>query len=127
MHTSSAVAPDYYDYEEVAEPQKKVQNKPAQKHAFLLQYIPVIALAFALGMALVSQYAYIENLGYQVSHAKTELKATQAENEKLKRQIASMGELNGVENIAVSEMGMHRPSGNEVIYLAAIPGSTQGK
>lgn len=126
MHTSSALAPDYsYDYEESVQPQQKEQKKVQQKHLFLVQYIPVILISFILGMALVVQAAYIENLGYQVSHAKSELKTTQAENEKLKRSIASMGELNNVEAVAMYQMGMHRPANGEIIYLEAISAENQ--
>lgn len=122
MHTSSALAPDYEDdYEESIQPQQKERKKAQQKHLYLVQYIPVILITFVLGMALVLQSAYIANLGYQVSHSKTELKNTLSENEKLKRSIASMGELNGVEAVAMYQMGMHRPGANEIIYLAAIP------
>lgn len=115
MHTANAVARDYI-YEE--EPQKQIQKKTTVKtRSVLAQHISTLLVVFLLGMVLVVQYAYIQNLGYEVSQTKTELKAVQEENEKIKKQIAAMGELQHVEAVAVNNMGMHKPDGTEIIYL----------
>ncbi len=115
MHTANAVARDYI-YEE--EPQKKVQKKTVVKRPTnLARQVSTLLIVFFLGMSLVVQYAYIQNLGYEVSQAKTELKNVQEQNEKMKKQIAALGELQNVEAVAIYNMGMHKPESGEIIYL----------
>lgn len=118
MYTANAVARDYrYEDEMTHSPQKK---KKKAKRPVLAQHISTLFVVFLLGMALVVQYTYIQNLGYQISQSKNELKTVQDENEKIKKQIAAMGELQNVENIAVNNMGMHKPNEWEIIYLPQI-------
>ena len=118
MYSANAVARDYI-YEE--EPQKQVQKKiVVKRRPALAQHISTLLVVFLLGMSLVVQYAYIQNLGFEVSQAKTELKAVQEENEKIKKQIAALGELQNVEAVAVYNMGMHKPEAGEVIYLPQV-------
>ncbi len=91
MYTANAVARDYrYEDEMTHSPQKK---KKKAKRPVLAQHISTLFVVFLLGMALVVQYTYIQNLGYQISQSKNELKTVQDENEKIKKQIAAMGEL----------------------------------
>lgn len=121
MPTANAVAHDY-QYEE--DPQKAVQKahkNGAKKRSSLAQYIPTLLVVFLLGFVLVTQYAYIQNLGYQVTQSKEELKTVQEQNEKLKKQITALGELQTVESIAINNMGMRKPTANEIIYLSAEP------
>ena len=115
MYTANAVARDYI-YEE--EPQKQVQKKTSVKRRPVLSHhISTLLAVFLLGMVLVVQYAYIQNLGYEVNQAKTELKTVQEQNEKMKKQIATLGELQNVEAVAINNMGMHKPESWEIIYL----------
>ena len=115
MYTANAVARDYI-YEEA--PQKQMKQKTTVKRQpALAQHISTLLVVFLLAMVLVAQYAYIQNLGYEVSQAKTELKVVQEQNEKMKKQIASLGELQNVEAVAVNNMGMHKPDSWEIIYL----------
>ena len=119
MSGSSAVAPDYlYQEEIVHEQHQRTAVKPKKKHE-VVQWMATLTMVFAMGMALVGQYAYIGNLGYEVSQAKNELKTVQMQNEKIKNQISAAGGLQNVEMIAVNYMGMHKPQGQEIIYLSA--------
>ena len=119
MSGSSAVAPEYLYQEEVVQEQhRKAAVKPKKKHD-VAQWLATLAVVFAMGMALVGQYAYIGNLGYEVSQAKNELKTVQMQNEKIKNEISAAGGLQNVEMIAVNYMGMHKPQGQEIIYLSA--------
>ena len=87
MYSANAVARDY-SYEE--EPQRQVHKKTVVKRRpVLAQHISTLLVVFLLGMSLVVQYAYIQNLGFEVSQTKTELKTVQEENEKMKKQIAA--------------------------------------
>ena len=115
MYTANAVARDY-QYEEEQRPQKvkkvKVKSRPV-----LAQHISTVLIVFLLGLSLVGQYTIVQSLGYQVSQTRTELKTVQEQNEKIKKQIAAMGELQNVEAIAINNMGMHKPNEWEIIYL----------
>ena len=118
MAGSSAVAPEYLYQEEVQHEQRqKTAVKPKHKSE-RAPWVATLAMVFAMGMALVGQYAYIGNLGYEVSQAKTELKTVQMQNEKIKNEISAAGGLQNIEMVAVNYMGMHKPQGQEIIYLS---------
>ena len=121
MYTSNAVVQDY-SYEEERQAEKKKNKK---KPMVWGQYIPTVFVVFLMAIVLVAQYAYIQNLGYQVSKEKTELKATLEQNEKVKKQIATKGELQAVEVIAVNQLGMHKPTNDEIVYLPKINSNQQ--
>lgn len=118
MSGANAVAADYLYQEEVEVQQPKTAAKPKQK-SDVMQWLATLTMVFAMGMALVGQYAYIGNLGYEVSQAKTELKTVQMQNEKIKNQISAAGGLQHIEMTAINYMGMHKPNGQEIIYLSA--------
>lgn len=117
MHTANAVARDYQYEEELQPVVQKIHKQKRKTTPALAQHISTLFVVFLLGIVLVGQYAYIQNLGYQVSQTKSELKTIQDQNEKIKKQIASMGELQTVEVSAINNMGMHKPENWEVIYL----------
>lgn len=117
MHTANAVARDYQYEEEVHQTVQKIRKPKKKSTPVLAHHISTVFVVFLLGFVLVGQYAYIQNLGYQVSQTKNELKTVQVQNEKIKKEIASIGELQTVEISAVSNMGMHEPEEWEIIYL----------
>ncbi len=119
MSGSSAVAPEYLYHEEAEREQRQRTAAKPKRKPELAQWLATLTVVFAMGMALVGQYAYIGNLGYEVSQAKNELKAVQMQNEKIKNQISAAGGLQNVEMVAVNYMGMHKPQGQEIIYLSA--------
>lgn len=115
MYTSNAVARDYWEEEA---PKKQVRKKNTKTNQRVLaQHISTLLVVFLLSIALVVQYTYIQNLGYEINQTKTELKKVQDQNEKMKQQIASLGTLQNVEAIAINQMGMHKPQNWEIIYL----------
>ncbi len=116
MYTANAVARDY-QYEEEQQPVQKVKKTKVKSRPALTQHISTVFIVFLLGLALVGQYTIVQSLGYQVSQSKTELKTVQDQNEKIKKQIAAMGELQNVEAVAINNMGMHKPNEWEIIYL----------
>lgn len=119
MSGSSAVAPEYlYQEEQLQEQRRNTAVRPKRKPE-LAQWLATFTVVFAMGLALVGQYAYIGNLGYEVTQARNELKTVQMQNEKIKNQISAVGGLQNVELIAVNNMGMHKPQGQEIIYLSA--------
>lgn len=118
MPGSNAVAPEYWREEEQQEVRHSVAVKPKRKNE-VAQWLATLTAVFFMGMLLVGQYVYISSLGYEVSQAKSELKMVQTQNEKIKNQISAAGGLQNIEMVAVNNMGMHKPSGQEIIYLSA--------
>lgn len=115
MYTANAVAEPY---EEEALPAAKPKTKPKHRaRGSLLRNLSALLIVFLLGLALVAQYAYIQNLGYQVGQSKAELQQVEEQNEKLRRQISAAGELQAVEAYAIYTMGMHKPGEGEILYL----------
>lgn len=119
MAGSSAAAPEYWYQDEVQHEEKRQKAVKSRRRSEAMQWVATLTVVFAMGMALVGQYAYIGNLGYEVTQAKTELKTVQMQNEKIKNQISAAGGLQHIEMVAVSNMGMHKPNGQEIIYLSA--------
>ena len=119
MSGANAVAADYLYQEELHEEQRRKTAVKPKRKSEVAQWIATLTVVFAMGIALVGQYAYIGNLGYEVSQAKTELKTVQMQNEKIKNQISAAGGLQNIEMVAVNYMGMHKPDGQDVIYLSA--------
>ncbi len=119
MPGSSAVAPEYLYQEEVRKEERhKVAVKPKKKNE-TLQWIVTLTLVFAMGIAAVGEYVAINSLGYAVNQTKNELALVQSQNEKLRNQISAASGLQNVEMVAVNYMGMHKPNGQEIIYLSA--------
>ena len=119
MSGANAVAEDYLYQEELQQEQSRRTAVKPNRKSEVAQWLATLAVVFAMGIALVGQYAYIGNLGYEVSQAKTELKTVQMQNEKIKNQISAAGGLQNIEMVAVNYMGMHKPDGQEIIYLSA--------
>lgn len=129
MHTANALAPDYYEQEEVVsrpQKQRQVQNRPQEqpkavkKKHFLALIIPnlsKIAIVFVMGVLLVAQYVYINSLGYSINQAQNDLTVILAENERLKQEYARLGNLETIEDYATVNLGMVRPE-NNVVYLS---------
>ncbi len=119
MSGSNAVAADYLYQEDVEQEVSRKTAVKSNRKSEVAQWLATLTVVFAMGMALVGQYAYIGNLGYEVSQAKAELKTVQMQNEKIKNQISATGGLQHIEMVAVNHMGMHKPEGQEIIYLSA--------
>ena len=119
MPGSSAVAPEYWQQEEVQQEQQRRTSVKQNRKPEVVQWLATLSIVFIMGLALAGQNAYIGNLGYDVTQTKNELRAVQAQNEKIKNQISAAGGLQHVETVAVNFMGMHKPSEQEIIYLSA--------
>lgn len=121
MYTANAVAREYwpeYDKEQEQAQKQQVRKAPRKKKApSILPNLKALAIIFVMGLGLVGQYVYIQNLGYHVSQSRAELKVVLADNEKMKQQFASLSELQTIEAYAVNQLGMVKPDGEDVLYL----------
>lgn len=124
MYTANAVAPEYqwqYEEETKVRVQPKQQTTQKTKVSFLQVAAPnlrMLCVLFAMGLFLVGQYVYIQNVSYNINQSREELKVVAMENEKLKTQVATLGELETIEAYAVNQLGMVKPTQNNIMYLA---------
>lgn len=126
MYTANAVAPDYqWEYEEkfqpVSQKQQEVKKKQKPKQHFLQALAPnlvMLMMIFGLGLATVGQYVYIQNISYNINQSKEELKVVTTENEKLKKQVAALGDLQAIEAYAMNNIGMVKATSNDMMFLA---------
>lgn len=123
MYTANAVAPDYrweeeWEEERPVQQASKVRKKP-QKHFMQLlgPNLLTLSLIFMMALASVGQHVYIQNISHNINQSREELKAVSSENEKLKKQVAALGELQTIEAYAINNMGMIKPEEDSVLYL----------
>lgn len=124
MYTANAVAPDYqWEIENEYKPQTRAKQevKKSAKEQFLQLVVPnlvMLLLVFGMGLTAVGQYVYIQNVSYNINQSKEELRIVAAENEKLKKQVAALGELETIEAYAINNMGMVKATHNDMMFLA---------
>jgi len=124
MYTANAVAPDYQwevedEYKSVSSKKQVVKKSP--KPNFLQTIVPnlvMLLVLFGMGLTTVGQYVYIQNISYNINQSKEELKVVTTENEKLKKQVAALGELETIEAYAINNMGMVKATHKDMMFLA---------
>lgn len=104
-----------------------LERKPARKQGKKrsrakrkLCILGVIAVTFSFGVYYTSLSAIIASKGYELEQLKGEISRLQTSNERLELTLASMSSLDKVEEIAVSELGMHRPDDTTSPALVAV-------
>jgi len=104
MYTANAVDPSYIYEEE----QQIVREKPVQKKQRSSVSRAAIkgTVVFVLAILVVSQYVFIQGLGYSITQKEVELNSIVTANEKLKKEYSSLGELAMVEEYAINTLGM---------------------
>ncbi len=125
MHTANAVARDYVYEEEVKKTPQKQKQVVEKRRVPVAKYIVALVLVCLMGLSLVMQNTVIQDLGYKVSKVQTELRSVNDANEKIRKQIAVLGELKTVEAIAIYNLGMRKPVDGDIIYLPEIPQETK--
>ena len=124
MYTANAVAPDYqWEVEQEYKPvtRERQEVKKSAKEQFLQMVAPnviMLLMLFGMGLIAVGQYVYIQNISYNINQSREELRIVATENEKLKKQVAALGELETIEAYAINNMGMVKATHNDMMFLA---------
>jgi len=92
------------------EPDKK---RRLPKGLYIIKLLFVALIAFFL----LFRFSTITESQYRLSKLQSELKNTQAENEKLKVEIANLRSVARVEDIARNKLNMIEPDSHQIIYL----------
>lgn len=105
-------------YEKETKTIRKTKRKPNSTPFWLFRVAPgiaCIALIFIIGISLVAQHAFINNLGYEIGQHKNKITVLDIENEKLKLELSSLADLSRIENVAINQLGMIAP--NNIKYV----------
>ena len=74
-------------------------------------------IALTLSLAYVAQRAHIMNLGYQLENIENLMADARREQEFIKLNIVKAQSLDRIERVAITELGMTRPSDKHIIVM----------
>lgn len=83
-----------------------------------LSLMAMVVVAFLLGAAFSYVNAQAMNVGYQTETLRKEIGRLEAENQSLKTAVYKLDSLSRVEALAVTQLGMVRPTPNDVLFVA---------
>lgn len=89
------------------------ERRPQHKGMYIVKLILVALTAFFL----VSQYSAITASQYRIEKLKANLKNTEAQNERLKVEIANLKSVARIEDIARNKLNMMEPENHQIIYI----------
>lgn len=100
------------------QPQKQSRQRPAKAHS----QVPVtsvlgFAVAAALLMLVIFSYVRLYEITSANDDLKTQLAAIEAENAEMSNRYTGIVDLNAVELIATSQLGMQRPVQDQIVYV----------
>lgn len=99
--------------EPIAEPLKKVKKKAKPK-----THLTSILFVFGLSIFIISRYAYIAEINFNITNLEKEYKKVAKENTDLNVQLMKSINLEALEKSAVSKLGMQYPDvQNQIVYV----------
>ncbi|MEA4847062.1 MAG: hypothetical protein VB106_07510 [Clostridiaceae bacterium] len=90
--------------EQIASPRKKVQKKAKQK-----THLMSILFVFGLSIFIISRYAYMAEINYNITNLEKEYNTLVKENTNLNVQLMKAVSLETLEKTAIEELGMQYP------------------
>lgn len=96
---------------------KRVNTQGKYKKQLLLS----IGIAAIFSFMLLTRFAAITKMTYDIRMVKSEVKEAQKENENIKVEIAKSNNIRNIEEIAIKKYGMISPSKESIIYLDVKP------
>ncbi|MTI85253.1 MAG: cell division protein FtsL [Firmicutes bacterium] len=79
--------------------------------------VGLIALTFVVGITISFYYAQVYITNYRIQNTQKQLAVLQQETDALYSDLAELSSLERVERVAISELGMVRPDGSDVVKL----------
>ncbi|HOV79791.1 MAG TPA: cell division protein FtsL [Bacillota bacterium] len=101
----------------VTRPKKARRNRPVPAGG-RLALTGLVVVFFLVGIMITYYYSRVLTLGFQISQLEQELTVLRVENHNLDGEIQKLVSLDRVEAIAVHKLGMIKPAGNDVLYVA---------
>lgn len=106
-----------YDNPLLVEDKKPVVKK-AKKAKQNARILPII-LVFSLSIVMISRYAYIAEINFNISRLEKEYKEILKQNEALNVSLMSTINLQTLEKIALEELNMQYPEPDQIIYVSS--------
>ena len=95
---------------------KKKQHQSRKRPHKGIYIIKLLFIALTAFM-LVSQFSTITEKQYRVEKLQAELKDTEAQNDKLRVEIANLKSVSRIDDIAKNKLNMIEPHKQQIIYL----------
>ncbi len=103
------------DFEPVQEqrpaPRRVKKSKPR------LGIIVLALICFAIGIVTVQRFAHIYSLSKQINDLKQQVYLAEAQNKQKKVEIDQRIDLATLESKATTELNMHKPEKNQIVYV----------
>lgn len=97
---------------------RPVITRNADEKSVRLYLMSLVVAAFLLGALFSYVNALMVNVGYRTETMRLEMRKLQAENQSLEAAIEKLGSLSRVEAVAVTQLGMVRPTLDNVMFVA---------
>jgi len=97
---------------------KKTEVKKAKKVKKNVRILSII-LVFSLSIIMISRYAYIAEINFNISRLEKEYKEILKQNEALNVSLMSTVNLQTLEKIALEELNMQYPDPDQIVYVNA--------
>jgi cell division protein FtsL len=110
---------DYFYYEEMRRlqaPPPVVQ--PVREKQIRLPLTALLVMAFILGAAFSYVNALAVSVGYQAESLRAEIAKLEQEKQSLRARIDKLDSLSRVEVVAITQLGMVRPTPDDVMFVA---------
>jgi len=114
-----------YSYEEyitdvpLLDEEIKPKTKKAKKAKNKVRVFPIV-LVFSLSILMISRYAYIAEINFNINKMEKEYNELLKKNESLKVSLMSTINLQTLEQIAIEELNMQYPDPDQILYVSAV-------
>lgn len=105
-------------------PWEEKQKRPTPRRGrsfsrrYRIVFTGLVALAFITGVIISFYYAQVFITNYRIHSLQNQLAALQKETDDLYSDLAKLSSLERIEKVAINELGMVKPSSNQVIKVA---------
>ena len=104
-------------YQPRRESQPVRRTLPQKKHKFRWSVLIVGLICFGLSMIMIQRFAYLNEIDQEITNVQKQLFLVQASNEQKTLKIEESMDLKKLEEIATQQLGMCKPSKNQVVYV----------
>ncbi len=112
---NTVLAPKRTPYKKVEKKHISSNNKNKKnKNKFVI--IRNIFLAFTIGLILVGRYCAIYNMQKQLNTTKSNITEMNKQNDNLKVELVKYNNLQYIEEVATTKLGMVAPNRNDAVY-----------
>lgn len=102
-------------YEEKKKPRAAIKrNKKSKPH------ILTVIIVFAVSIVMISHYACIAEINYNINRLEKEFKEVEKENSLLSVKLAQTINLQSLEKVALDDLNMQYPNSDQIVYVNVI-------